>query len=431
MTEIATALFIKAGRLALTRSAAQEAAAHFTRGLELTEMLATGSSRSSFELDLQLGLASALIALEGYQAARTEQAYLRARNLLDETESDTRQFATLYGLFAVRWNRARLPEAAEVAADLLERAIAVGDAASMCVAHRSLAAAYNGMGRFQDALDHASKAVGLYDPTAHRGSAIQYGHDIGVAALTHLGFAQWFLGDAAGFECASARSKALAHEIGHANTIGYAEMAATFVRLSARDSAKAKTSASRLVKFSVAHGLHLWGALGQCMMGGALIDLGRIAEGLAGVETGLAALERAGERMWQSAFLCLRAKGLSRTARHREAFDVANLALQASETSQERWWEPEILRVRAETSLAASGRDAQKHAASDLLAAIECANKQGSRFLHLRAVTTLAALWRDQGRFAEAEHLLSDSYGLFADGVDAPDLKTPKRCWRS
>ena len=44
----------------------------------------------------------------------------------------------------------------------------------------------------------------------------------------------------------------------------------------------------------------------------------------------------------------------------------------------------------------------------------------------LRAATSLARLWRDRGRRAEASELLAPVYGWFTEGFDTADLKNAK-----
>ena len=44
----------------------------------------------------------------------------------------------------------------------------------------------------------------------------------------------------------------------------------------------------------------------------------------------------------------------------------------------------------------------------------------------LRAATSLARLWRDQGKRAEAHDLLAPVYGWFTEGFDTLDLKEAK-----
>jgi len=46
----------------------------------------------------------------------------------------------------------------------------------------------------------------------------------------------------------------------------------------------------------------------------------------------------------------------------------------------------------------------------------------------LRAATSLARLWREQGRQGEARDLLAPLYDWFTEGFDTPDLKGAKAC---
>jgi len=44
----------------------------------------------------------------------------------------------------------------------------------------------------------------------------------------------------------------------------------------------------------------------------------------------------------------------------------------------------------------------------------------------MRAATSLARLWCDQGKRSEARDLLAPVYGWFTEGFDTPDLKEAK-----
>jgi hypothetical protein len=58
--------------------------------------------------------------------------------------------------------------------------------------------------------------------------------------------------------------------------------------------------------------------------------------------------------------------------------------------------------------------------------AIALAHRRELRSLELRAATSLARLWRDQGRYQDARRALADIYGWFTEGFDTEDLRAAK-----
>ena len=58
--------------------------------------------------------------------------------------------------------------------------------------------------------------------------------------------------------------------------------------------------------------------------------------------------------------------------------------------------------------------------------AIERARSQEAKSWELRAATSLARLWRNQGKPAAARDLLAPVYGWFTEGFDTADLKDAK-----
>jgi len=94
------------------------------------------------------------------------------------------------------------------------------------------------------------------------------------------------------------------------------------------------------------------------------------------------------------------------------------------ETTDERAYEAELLHRVPGDLLNATGD--QSGAERHYRQAIAVAERQGAKLFQLRASTSLARLWRDQGRQAEARDLLGPIYGWFTEGFDAPDLTDAK-----
>ena len=58
--------------------------------------------------------------------------------------------------------------------------------------------------------------------------------------------------------------------------------------------------------------------------------------------------------------------------------------------------------------------------------AVDAKGQSAQHFRKLRAATSLARLWRDQGKRTEARDLLAPVYGWFTEGFDTRDLQDAK-----
>jgi predicted ATPase len=85
---------------------------------------------------------------------------------------------------------------------------------------------------------------------------------------------------------------------------------------------------------------------------------------------------------------------------------------------------PEIHRLRG-VFLRSLGSPAEE-VESALRTALQITEAQGAFLLKLRAPTSLARLWRDQGKVQQARELLAPIYGWFTEGFDTRDLKEAK-----
>jgi predicted ATPase len=95
------------------------------------------------------------------------------------------------------------------------------------------------------------------------------------------------------------------------------------------------------------------------------------------------------------------------------------------EQHEERWWEAEVCRLRG-VLLLRQAVPQPEEAEACFQRALEVARRQQAKSLELRAAMSLAHLWQQQDRRAEAHALLAPVYGWFTEGFDTVDLQEAK-----
>ena len=120
-------------------------------------------------------------------------------------------------------------------------------------------------------------------------------------------------------------------------------------------------------------------------------------------------------------------------------------ALAVVDKTGERFYEAELYRLKGELTLQQENQkskgknqkseipdprsqilEPQVEAEACFHKAIEIAQRQSAKSLELRAATSLACLWQQQGKKAEAHELLSEIYNWFTEGFDTKDLQEAK-----
>src|SRR5262245_40336677 len=107
--------WLRAGNLALSRSAKAEAVKHLRQGIELTRSLASSPERVRNELDFYLALGPAMAATEGDAAPETLRVFSHARELLGDGGTLTEQMTVLWGAYLAHSMRAEHTAARDVA----------------------------------------------------------------------------------------------------------------------------------------------------------------------------------------------------------------------------------------------------------------------------------------------------------------------------
>jgi predicted ATPase len=149
------------------------------------------------------------------------------------------------------------------------------------------------------------------------------------------------------------------------------------------------------------------------------------------LETGLKSMRESaadrlarGVRWFQARYLCMLAAVHAKAGQADAGLGVISAAKGLLVQTNEHMWASELDRVEGEL------RRLQNAPVSDVESfftrALTRSRQQNAKSLELRAATSLARLWRDQGKCNEARDLLAPIYGWFTEGFDTPDLKEAK-----
>ena len=117
------------------------------------------------------------------------------------------------------------------------------------------------------------------------------------------------------------------------------------------------------------------------------------------------------------------AEALVRQGEHAAALAAVREGLEAQERTGQRRWEAELHRLEG---IALFGLNRLEEGQIALEEALRIARRQQAKSYELRAATSLARLWGEQGRRTEARDLLAPVYGWFTEGFDTADLKDAK-----
>jgi adenylate cyclase len=198
---------------------------------------------------------------------------------------------------------------------------------------------------------------------------------------------------------------------------------ALFVLLWRHDS-QVLDEANQLLTFATEHGFS--GGLGQARMtlAGALVDAGRLAEGVAEIERGQK--EHARLEMHRVGYCeVIAASALREVGRGAEGLQLVLKALRRNSETGEKVHEAEFHRLLGELLLTENNGNTNG-ADRTFRTAIDVARGQGAKSWELRATTSLARLLAKQGRRDEGRAMLSEIYNWFSEGFDTADLKDAK-----
>ena len=152
---------------------------------------------------------------------------------------------------------------------------------------------------------------------------------------------------------------------------------------------------------------------------------GRASDATEMLISGTAAVRKTGQTFNIPLWLPHLARAHAELGQFEEAWRCIVEAMTEAETTKQTWCEAEVHRVAGEIALKSPVPDATK-AQAYFERALAVAGQQQAKSWELRAATSMARLWRDQGKRDEAHDLLAPIYDRFTEGFNTLDLKQAK-----
>ena len=419
LTEPAIDYWYRAGQLARERSANVEAIAHFTKALGLLESMRDTTERAAKELSLQMALGLAFLAAKGFGVVEVQRTYTRARELCKQV-GDTRQlFRASWGLGRYYTVSGQLPAARQQADEILALAQRLRDQEFLIEAHMAMGIALYWIGENAPAQSHNEQVLALYDPDKHCTLGFEFGEHPDVTCWARQAFTLWMLGypDRAleSSRNAIARAQELAHPFGLARSLNFA----SGIHLLRGEPDLAQKHAEAAVSLATEKGFAMWARFAMRFRGWALIEQGQLKEGIAQLREGMRI-----ELLGDTRLLGILADAYAKTDEPEKAFSALAEASALADKTGEHFWQAELHRTRGELLLRDDSHEIE--AELSFQQALEIARSQSAKSLELRAATSLARLWRDQGQEKKASDVLAPVFDWFTDGFDTADLKDAK-----
>jgi class 3 adenylate cyclase/predicted ATPase len=425
LTEQAIAYWQQAGEHANDRSAHLEAISHCTTAIELLKTLPETPEHTQYAVTLYITLGAALQVAKGIAAPEVERAYTQAYALCQQVGETSELVPVLYGLGRFYAARAQLHTARELGETLLRLAQQADDPALAVIAHYALGVTWFYLGKLPAARQHLEEGIARYTPDQHPTLVLRAGLDLGVGCRIYAAMTLWLLGYPAQALAHLHEALALAHERSHPYSLGYAGCGAALVSQFRRDVPAVHEHAEAAVALSTEQGFPLWVALGTSVRGWALAMQGQGEEGMAQVWQGITAWRDTGAALNVPFYCTMLADVCDHLSHTEDGLQALAEAHTLAEQQGERWWEAEISRLRGVLLLRQPGTP-QAEAEACFRQALDVARCQEAKSLELRVAMSLARLWQQQAKRAEAYDLLAPIYGWFTEGFDTADLQEAK-----
>lgn len=406
--------WLRAGLLALRRSAMTEALGHLRHGEALIAQVEDSPWRRQCELDLTIAIGMGQIATQGYAVASTGETFQKAQRLCALLPDPPQTLAVMHGLWTHALLRADFPKAQSLADQVFERGENRPDPTWSLMGRRFRGVTHYPLGQFPQAVAQLESGLALYDPSRRTMYAALTVDDPRVVMLTYQSWSLMCMGRFADARKCSDIAISEAQHMGHIYTLAHALNGGAFVTLTIGSPSDALRRLDELTVVLADNGIAYYQAVATILRGWCIAALGRFEQALPLLVAGLATYRATGSALYLSGFLRMSAESYRRAGKVAEALPLIEEAITVMNATGQCWDAAEIHRVHG-TILRAL--DEKEVAESAFRRALDIARRQHALLWELRAARDLAALLTARGANDEAGSLLG--------GVQSADRRMP------
>ena len=397
----------------------REALSLAERGLDALRTLSDDPARQQQELGLQMIKVVALRSTTGWATPEIEQVFTRARQLCQELGDPPQIFPVLWAVALFLLIRGTLRECRDSADELMVNADRSGNPAYLLGAHHMAGVSREFIGDMVESSRLLERARELHDPAQHLAYTAMYGLDPGMIARAMSSRPLWALGYPDRALARARETLALARSQRQPLTLTFALVLIQGIYAYRGDAAEALAIGDEIAALCREYELPQEAEWSRSFQGCALASLGRTAEAIDLLKDTLAVQRSLNTGLARSIFLALMADALRQAGRVEEGLAAVEEGLAHADRMSEGGYVAELHRARGD--LLRLTKD-EATAEASLRAALEYAQRQQAKSLELRAATSLAKLLHASGRTSEARGVLAPVYEWFTEGFDTADL---------
>jgi len=402
----------------------QEAALLARHGLKLVAHQPESDARFEREMNLLTTLGVALGAMQGLASPEVGKVHARAYDLWKRLGARPRLFSIAFAQWTYRIISGQLDVSLRIGDELLQMAEATGDRAMAVAANNCLGSTLHHMGEHRRAAARFDRGLEAYS-TDLRTSFVGMPIDPAVLFISESSRALWVLGFPDQAVRRLHRATELAAASGHPESIAFAALFGAYLYHFLQDLHKTLEYSDTVLAVSKDRDIATTLAWGLTLHGWALGTIGRVDEGITELRDSLAGQRAAGSEIARPQFAWMLGDVCLRAGKYEEAAAAITDGLDTAARTGDHYWDAELFRLKGAIAVQSRGAlvDAERH----FLAALDEAKARDAKSFELRAATSLARLWRAQGRHRDAEQLLRPIYEWFTEGLDTADLIAARR----